>query len=144
MLYVYLQVIMRIKTPDNGNIAVYNRQDVLSHRNPDNRTWLTANSTESNLRENTTDLSQVTNCNTVYNSQRNSETFENYSSVRRSGADSEASTPSTELVCNRQYRINSRHVNTVQSRNHSETDNLEETTGTGRAPCEGFLSNNYQ
>lgn len=140
MPFLHLQVIMRIKTTDNGNIAVYNRHDVLSHGNPDNRTWLTANRAESNLRENTTDHSQVTNCNTVYNSQRNSDTFENYSSVRRSGADSEASSPNAELVCNRQYRINSRHVNTVQSRNKRETDNLEETTATVRSPCESFLS----
>lgn len=134
-----LQVIMRIKTTDNGNIAVYNLKDVSSHGNPDNRTWLTANSIESNLRENTTDYSQVTNYNTVYNSQRNSESFENYSTVRGTGVDSKAITPSVELVCNRQYRINSRHVKTVPSCK-SETENLENTTATARAPYEGFLS----
>lgn len=131
---------MRIKTTDNGNIAVYNRQDASSHGNPDNRTWLTANRAESNLRENTTDYSQVTNFNTVYNSQRKSETFENYSTVRKTGADSQDSAVSAELVCNRQYRINSRHRNTVQSCNNGETGNLEETTATVRPPCESFRS----
>nr|XP_021183997.2 schwannomin-interacting protein 1 homolog isoform X2 [Helicoverpa armigera] len=132
---------MRIKATDNGNIAVYNRQDVSSHRNSDSRTWLSANSTESNLRENTTDYSQVTNCNTVYNSQRNSETFENYSTGTDTGADNEASVLSSELVCNRQYRINNRQTNTVQTCNTVDTDNLEETTKSVRAPCESFISN---
>ncbi|XP_021183995.3 schwannomin-interacting protein 1 homolog isoform X1 [Helicoverpa armigera] len=132
---------MRIKATDNGNIAVYNRQDVSSQRNSDSRTWLSANSTESNLRENTTDYSQVTNCNTVYNSQRNSETFENYSTGTDTGADNEASVLSSELVCNRQYRINNRQTNTVQTCNTVDTDNLEETTKSVRAPCESFISN---
>ncbi|XP_026727256.1 schwannomin-interacting protein 1 homolog isoform X3 [Trichoplusia ni] len=130
---------MRIKSLDNGNIAVYNRQEVLSHRNPDNRSWLTANNTEQSLRENSRDYSQVFNSNTIYNSRKNSGTIENTST--EIGADSDASALSAELVCNRQYRINSRNVNSSESRNSNETDNLEATTETIRAPCERFISN---
>ncbi|KAJ8726441.1 hypothetical protein PYW07_001139 [Mythimna separata] len=72
--------------------------------------------------------------------QWNSETFENYSTVRGSGADSQDLAVTAELVCNRQYRINSRHENTVQC-NNGATDNLEETIATIRAPCEAFLNN---
>ncbi|CAH0603058.1 unnamed protein product [Chrysodeixis includens] len=130
---------MRIKSSDNGNVAVYNRQDVLSHRNPDNRSWLTSNNTEQSLRENSTDYSQVFNSNTIYSSRKNSGTIENTGT--EIGADSDASALSAELVCNRQYRINSRNVNSVESRNSNETDNLEATTETIRAPCERFISN---
>lgn len=131
---------MRIKTTDNGNITVYNRQDIASHRNSDNSSWLTSNSTESNLRENTTDNSQVTNCNTIYNSIRNTELSENYPASTDICTAGDVLTLSAELVCNRQYRINSRQVNTVQTINNSDTDALEVTTEIVRTPCEGFIS----
>lgn len=133
---------MRIKTSDNGNIALYNNQDVLSHRNSENRSWLSVNnSAQTNLRENTSEYSKVTNCNTAYNSQRKSDTFENYSTTSKVGADSEDLTVSPELVCNQQYRINNRHVNSVQTCNNTATDILEESTDTVRAPCSDFISN---
>ncbi|XP_050550125.1 schwannomin-interacting protein 1 homolog isoform X3 [Spodoptera frugiperda] len=133
---------MRIKTSDNGNIALYNNQDVLSHRNSENRSWLSVNnSAQTNLRENTSEYSKVTNCNTAYNSQRKSDTFENYSTTSEVGADSEDLTVSPELVCNQQYRINNRHVNSVQTCNNTATDILEESTDTVRAPCSDFISN---
>lgn len=128
---------MRIKSLDNGNIAVYNRQEVLSHRNPDNRSWLTSNNTDQSLRENSRDYSQVFNSNTIYSSRKNSGTIENTGT--EIGADCDASALSAELVCNRQYRINSRNVNSSESRNSNETDNLEATTETIRAPCERFI-----
>lgn len=132
---------MRIKTSDNGNIALYNNQDVLSHRNSENRSWLSVNnSAQTNLRENTSEYSKVTNCNTAYNSQRKSDTFENYSTTSEVGADSEDLTVSPELVCNQQYRINNRHVNSVQTCNNTATDILEESTDTVRAPCSDFIS----
>lgn len=132
---------MRIKTSDNGNIALYNNQDVLSHRNSENRSWLSVNnSAQTNLRENTSEYSKVTNCNTAYNSQRKSDTFENYSTTSEVGADSEDLTVSPELVCNQQYRINNRHVNSVQTCNNTATDILEESTDTVRAPCTDFIS----
>ncbi|XP_022820331.1 schwannomin-interacting protein 1 homolog isoform X1 [Spodoptera litura] len=133
---------MRIKTSDNGNIAVHNNQDVLSRRNSDNRSWLSVNnSAQTNLRENSTDYSKVTNCNTVYSSQRKLETFENYSTTSEVGADSEDLTVSPELVCNKQYRINNRHVNSVQTCNNSATDNLEGSIDTVSAPCTDFRNN---
>ncbi|XP_035445652.2 schwannomin-interacting protein 1 homolog isoform X2 [Spodoptera frugiperda] len=148
LVFVYLQrisqkhITMRIKTSDNGNIALYNNQDVLSHRNSENRSWLSVNnSAQTNLRENTSEYSKVTNCNTAYNSQRKSDTFENYSTTSEVGADSEDLTVSPELVCNQQYRINNRHVNSVQTCNNTATDILEESTDTVRAPCSDFISN---
>ncbi|KAF9809492.1 hypothetical protein SFRURICE_020789, partial [Spodoptera frugiperda] len=135
-------ITMRIKTSDNGNIALYNNQDVLSHRNSENRSWLSVNnSAQTNLRENTSEYSKVTNCNTAYNSQRKSDTFENYSTTSEVGADSEDLTVSPELVCNQQYRINNRHVNSVQTCNNTATDILEKGTDTVRAPCTDFISN---
>ncbi|KAH9638710.1 hypothetical protein HF086_013982, partial [Spodoptera exigua] len=135
-------IIMRIKTSDNGNIAVYNNQDVLSRRNSDNRSWLSVNnSAQTNLRDHTTDYSKVTNCNTVYNSQRKTDTFENYSTTSEVGADSGGLIVSPELVCNQQYRINNRHVNSVQTCDNTTTDILEESTDTVRAPCTGYTSN---
>ncbi|KAF9415935.1 hypothetical protein HW555_006567 [Spodoptera exigua] len=135
-------IIMRIKTSDNGNIAVYNNQDVLSRRNSDNRSWLSVNnSAQTNLRDHTTDYSKVTNCNTVYNSQRKTDTFENYSTTSEVVADSGGLIVSPELVCNQQYRINNRHVNSVQTCDNTTTDILEESTDTVRAPCTGYTSN---
>ncbi|XP_075992429.1 schwannomin interacting protein 1 isoform X2 [Anticarsia gemmatalis] len=129
---------MRIKT-ENGNVAVYNRQDVISRRNPDNRSWLNSNNTESNIADNTTDYTQVTNCNTIYNSRRNSGTLENYTTGTEIVGETDPSILGTELVCNRQYRINSRNVNTVRSCDNPEKDNLEGTTETVHASCENFI-----
>ncbi|CAB3250142.1 unnamed protein product [Arctia plantaginis] len=125
-------VIMRIKT-DNGNVTVLNE---LSVKNPDNRRWTNSINTESH----TTDYSEVTNFNTILDSRRSSNTLENYTGTETISKN-DAPVLSTKLVCNRQYRINSRNINTVSLCDNTETTNLEDLKEPDRVSGENYLEN---
>lgn len=121
---------MRIKT-DNGNVTVSNEVSV---KNPDNRRWTNSISTGSN----TTDYSEVTNFNTILDSRRTSKTLENYTETQ-TVSNSDAPILSTELVCNRQYRINSRNINTALLCDNTDTNNLEDLKGPDRVSDQNYL-----
>lgn len=140
---------MRIEQAiDNGNVAAINRNENLSHRNINNRSWLLSNSTQSDNREIhylSESLQYNINSNYSYEPEDSQEIFENNSintNIIHSKANKlDINTTNTNKgeVCNRQYRIYTQNnINIVKSFIAKESSNLAGSIVTSIVPSEIF------
>lgn len=123
---------------DNGNVAI-KRQEVASHLNFNNRSWLSNNSDSLAVCDN---ISRTDNL--QYNSNFNAFDSSESAVLESTGTKIEefVSIESSDVnaVCNKQYRLNTeKNVNFLITCNNTQTANLEGATETVFALRDSYL-----